>query len=184
VYAYWGLGNQGIAFLHSADWGDQFDGPPTLLHEPLGPLQHYAPAGDLDFSGDLYVLWTHTDGPNPNATYILMRRRAVTGEWDPALTTGDPPVPNPPRVVAGPFLGMWQFAPVGFTEYCAPSVAVDRTIHVPTSMPGPYFGWIYAVYAERGDQEGTFSRVKFVRSCDDGQTWSTPYSISPAVAHP
>jgi hypothetical protein len=191
VHVFWNKPQVQILAMHSTDMGDTFSGDsedpelPTVVHEVELPHQVHAPTGTVDDDDVLYLVWADIHDVLDGQTQILLRSRRVgeQGEivWDPPLAT--PGSPSAPRVVAGPFVGWYHFGGA-FAERSVPSIAVDRTIHVPTAQPGPYYGWVYVVYADHANPPSDPSRIKFVRSCDGGASWSTPCTISPDIGHP
>ncbi len=183
LFVYWNNSHLEIRLVRSEDAGETFLGHP-LNSEPVllddrrnasgqeDPLiQLYAPEGVVGADGKLYVVWTEATLAGPQ-TRILMRRRDGAG-WFPTL---DPLEYNEPHPVTDYFNGWNFYGYPGFAPRSAPSVAVDRS-------NGPYHGWVYVVYADRGDptdpQNPEPSRVKFVRSCNNGEDWSDPCAISP-----
>jgi len=197
VFVYWNDGLCSvIQIIGSDDGGDTWNAQPLDdVASSSWPEKLYSPRGAMDTSDALYVTWTHTtttsDVDHPNyPSWIEMRSRNSSGDWDPPLVGQDPP---PPRVISGedPFTSLYQLGgpeyPV-YTAYSAPSVAVDCTYVGSSAEPGPYHGWIYVVWADLGtavppELPDDGSRVRFVRSCDGGVNWSEPITISPDAAH-
>jgi len=199
LIVYWNnLGHDYIWALRSLNAGEDwpgFDGTPepTLLMEvenPQGTLQLYSPHAAIGNEGDVYLAWAHADLATGVGGIQLRRWDEING-WYP-----DPPDGHDPRdapiTVAGPLPSAYLTGP--YAERGSPSVAIDCTHEIgPTGGPGPRSGWIYIVYAEAPTEPalddpaappGNLARVKFVRSCDDGVTWSNPKIISPDGDNP
>ena len=186
VVVYWNDGGHDhIWALRSTDAGENwagFDGDPepTELIAVSDPRQVYAPHAAISNDGIVYLTFAHVDF----ATFvgdIYLCRWDETNGWYP-----DPA--RDPITVSGAFPACLGFGP--YAERSSPSIAVDCTHDIgPTGGSGPRSDWVYIVYTERRtdpllDEPANLGRVKFVRSCDGGLTWSSPQIISPDAENP
>ena len=188
VMVYWNdAGHDHIYALRSLDAGDDWEGfdggsDPTELCAVLNPLQVYGPHVAINGDSEVCLAWAQYSGTDQGE--IHLRRWDEANGWYP-----DPASDDPPITVVRPFPTCFGHGP--YHERSSPSIAVDCTHSIGASSgPGPYNGWIYIVYAERrtsslpGQPPGNLGRLKFVRSCDGGLTWSNPETISRDAEHP
>ncbi len=161
-----------IMFARSTDGAASFDD--TLIVGPSSYDSSSCGYGDIDAgqfacplvgsNGDVYVSWIGTD--LDTSTCYLTNALRLVKSTDGGATFTDP------RSLL-PTAGNWWQVDGGVDVYNQPTMAADLT-------GGPHDGNLYIAYANLDyiDNPIYDHNIEFIRSLDDGETWTEPIYIN------
>jgi hypothetical protein len=174
IYCIWARfydGPNRLQFVRSIDGAQTFED--TII---VGPQQHpigcsVRGAGQFAFplvnsNGDVHCFWVGTAyDSSGNCTGVQTIKHAISADGGQSFT-----YPDTVLTVSG-----YQYAAGGINTYSAPAADADIT-------DGPFDGNIYMSFTNVGPEDAYRSDVDFIRSLDNGVTWSQRIQINDAVA--
>ncbi|MCK4372238.1 MAG: exo-alpha-sialidase, partial [candidate division Zixibacteria bacterium] len=173
VYCMWARfydGPNRLQFVRSTDGVQTFED--TII---VGPQQFPSgcgvrDAGQFSFplvnsNGDVHAFWQgFAYDSSGNCTGVQTIKHAISADGGQSFT-----YPDTVLTVSG-----YQYAAGGINTYSAPAADADIT-------GGPFDGNIYISFTNIGPEDGSRSDVDFVRSTDNGVTWSPRLQIDDAI---
>jgi hypothetical protein len=173
VYCMWARfydGPNRLQFVRSLDGVQTFED--TII---VGPQQFPSgcgvrDAGQFSFplvnsNGDVHAFWQgFAYDSSGNCTGVQTIKHAISTDGGQSFT-----YPDTVLTVSG-----YQYAAGGINTYSAPAADADIT-------GGPFDGNIYISFTNIGPEDGSRSDVDFVRSTDNGVTWSPRLQIDDAI---
>jgi hypothetical protein len=178
IYVSWTDFSSGtqIKFSYSSNHGVTFSTPITLSSgyaEDPGPAASLMPVKNGEDLGDPQSLFVQGSQPavGPNGdVYVVWADAAGFGYNEAAY-----------KIRKSTDGGVSFGSAVSVSNFTAANYgigAIDIRSYIPTMAVDPISGYVFVAYADRLSQANSDLRVKFVRSTDGGNSWTSPQVIA------